>query len=100
METIRSRAAAHLQAPRALAPVRTIFAAPLLQGKRQPEGPATGAGVRAQVPSEGALEAPGTLLTVKEAAALLRVSTATIYKLVGEGKVAHVRVGNVIRIRG
>jgi excisionase family DNA binding protein len=38
------------------------------------------------------------LLTVKEAAAKLRVSTATVYAMVGRGKLEHVRVGNSIRI--
>ena len=37
------------------------------------------------------------LLTVAEAARRLRVSRATLYKLVAEGKLAHVRVGNRIR---
>jgi len=38
------------------------------------------------------------LLTVKEAAERLRVSTATVYGLCKDGKLAHVRVGNSIRI--
>ncbi len=38
------------------------------------------------------------LLTVRAAAALLRVSTATVYKLVARGDLAHVRVSNAIRI--
>jgi excisionase family DNA binding protein len=41
---------------------------------------------------------PGRLLTVREAARLLRVSTATVYKLCARGELAHVRVLNVIRI--
>jgi excisionase family DNA binding protein len=41
---------------------------------------------------------PGHLLTVREAARLLRVSTATVYKLCARGELAHVRVLNVIRI--
>jgi excisionase family DNA binding protein len=38
------------------------------------------------------------LLTVREAARLLRVSTATIYKLCTNGHLAHIRVSNAIRI--
>jgi excisionase family DNA binding protein len=41
---------------------------------------------------------PARLLTVREAARLLRVSTATVYKLCALGELAHVRVLNVIRI--
>ncbi len=37
------------------------------------------------------------LLTVVEVARRLRVSKATVYKLVSEGKLAHVRIGNSIR---
>ena len=37
------------------------------------------------------------LLTVAEAARKLRVSRATVYKLVAEGRLAHVRIGNSIR---
>jgi excisionase family DNA binding protein len=38
------------------------------------------------------------MLTVKEAAALLRVSTATVYKLCERGQLQHLRVGNAIRL--
>jgi excisionase family DNA binding protein len=37
------------------------------------------------------------LLTVAEVARRLRVSRATVYKLVAEGQLAHVRIGNSIR---
>jgi excisionase family DNA binding protein len=37
-------------------------------------------------------------LTVKEAARALRVSTATVYRLVEEGRIEHTRVSNAIRI--
>lgn len=37
------------------------------------------------------------MLTVAEAARRLRVSRATGYKLVAEGQLAHVRIGNQIR---
>ena len=37
------------------------------------------------------------MLTVAEAARRLRVSRATVYKLVAEGRLAHVRIGNQIR---
>jgi excisionase family DNA binding protein len=42
--------------------------------------------------------APGRLLTVAEVAILLRVCKATVYKLCAIGKLAHVRVGNVVRV--
>jgi excisionase family DNA binding protein len=38
------------------------------------------------------------LLTVKEAAAVLRVCTATVYALVEQGELRHVRIRNAIRI--
>jgi excisionase family DNA binding protein len=38
------------------------------------------------------------MLTVREVARALRVSTATVYKLCARGELAHVRVLNVIRI--
>jgi excisionase family DNA binding protein len=41
---------------------------------------------------------PARLLTVREAARLLWVSPATVYKLCARGELAHVRVLNVIRI--
>jgi excisionase family DNA binding protein len=37
------------------------------------------------------------LLTVADVARRLQVSRATVYKLVDEGKLAHVRIGNSIR---
>jgi excisionase family DNA binding protein len=40
----------------------------------------------------------GPLLTVREVAGVLRVSTATVYKLCARGELAHVRVLNLIRI--
>ena len=40
----------------------------------------------------------GPLLTVREAARVLRVSTATVYKLCTRGELGHVRVLNSIRI--
>ncbi len=39
-----------------------------------------------------------TLLTVREVAAYLRVSTATVYELCARGKLRHVRVLNAIRV--
>jgi excisionase family DNA binding protein len=40
----------------------------------------------------------GEFLTVREAARLLKVSTATVYKLCARGELGHVRVLNGIRI--
>jgi excisionase family DNA binding protein len=37
------------------------------------------------------------MLTVAEAARRLRVSRATVYKLVAAGRLAHARIGNQIR---
>ena len=39
-----------------------------------------------------------TLLTVREVAAYLQVSTATVYELCARGKLRHVRVLNAIRV--
>jgi excisionase family DNA binding protein len=41
----------------------------------------------------------GRLLGVREVAAVLRVSTATVYRLCEEGQLPHVRVANAIRVR-
>jgi excisionase family DNA binding protein len=38
------------------------------------------------------------LLTVREVAAFLRVSTRTVYTLCEEGRFAHVRILNAIRV--
>jgi excisionase family DNA binding protein len=40
----------------------------------------------------------GALLTVRDVAAQLGVCTATVYRLVGEGQLPHVRVLNAIRV--
>ena len=40
----------------------------------------------------------GSLLSVRAVAARLGVSTATVYKVVAEGTLLHVRVSNTIRI--
>jgi len=37
------------------------------------------------------------MLSVAEAARRLRVSRATVYKLVAKGRLVHVRIGNQIR---
>jgi excisionase family DNA binding protein len=37
---------------------------------------------------------------VREVAALLRISRATVYKLVAEGTLKAVRISNSIRVRG
>jgi excisionase family DNA binding protein len=41
---------------------------------------------------------PERYLTVREVAKLLHVATSTVYKLCAEGKLAHVRVSNAIRV--
>jgi excisionase family DNA binding protein len=40
----------------------------------------------------------GALLTVRDVAAQLGVCAATVYRLVAEGQLAHVRVLNAIRV--
>ena len=62
------------------------FAAPLLQGAAPARLRALPGGV------EG-------LLTVREVAERLGLSTATVYRLCEEGGLPHVRVSNAIRIR-
>jgi len=39
------------------------------------------------------------LLTVREVAAFLHVSTRTVYTLCDEGELAHIRVANAIRVQ-
>jgi excisionase family DNA binding protein len=52
---------------------------------------------KARSPCEG--QAPSSaVLTVREVAAILRVSTFTVYAMVERGEVEHVRVSNAIRI--
>jgi excisionase family DNA binding protein len=69
-------------------PVRTALVTPVLQGAgRQPAGEAT-----AKVTGRE------TLLTVRDAARRLGVSTATVYALCDAGTLAHVRVANAIRV--
>jgi excisionase family DNA binding protein len=41
---------------------------------------------------------PERMLTVREVANALRVSTATVYKLCASGKLTHLRALNVIRV--
>jgi len=70
-----------------VAPVRQIFAAPLLQGSRP-----------LSVVDGGREGGAAALLTVRDVAAQLGVCTATVYQLVGEGLLPHVRVLNAIRV--
>ncbi len=44
-----------------------------------------------------ALEDADCLLTVGDMARMLRLTKASVYKLVSEGRLAHVRIGNAIR---
>ena len=43
--------------------------------------------------------APEPFLTVREVAARLRISTATVYAICERGELAHVRVSNAIRVQ-
>jgi excisionase family DNA binding protein len=47
---------------------------------------------------DGAAAGLERLLTVREVAKVLHVATSTVYQLCAEGKLAHVRVSNAIRI--
>jgi excisionase family DNA binding protein len=49
-------------------------------------------------PAVVSLASLGDLMTVREAAVRFRVSTRTIYELCDGGRLAHVRLGHVIRI--
>jgi excisionase family DNA binding protein len=51
-----------------------------------------------QTPEPIFVEGSGAWLTVREAAIYLKVSRQTIYDLIGRGELAHIRVGNMIRI--
>ncbi len=65
---------------------------PQLAGLRPPR-------VTPELQSRSALGVtPERLLTVREVAARLGVCTSTVYKLCNEGKLAHVRVSNAIRV--
>jgi excisionase family DNA binding protein len=46
----------------------------------------------------GAVLAPAPVLTVKQVAARLQLSTAVVYRLAETGALGHVRIGNVIRV--
>lgn len=48
--------------------------------------------------SQAALRLVATLLTANEAARVLHVSTATVYRLCTQGELPHVRVSNAIRV--
>jgi excisionase family DNA binding protein len=45
-----------------------------------------------------AAQGGGPLLTVREVAARLRLSTATVYKLCRSGALRHVRISNAVRV--
>jgi excisionase family DNA binding protein len=49
-------------------------------------------------PTRAELRAAARLLTVREVAERLRVSTATVYTLCKRGELAHVRIANSIRV--
>jgi excisionase family DNA binding protein len=54
--------------------------------------------VQAEGVGSGRPRAVGPFLTVREVAARLRVSTATVYSLCESGALSHVRVSNSIRV--
>ena len=55
-------------------------------------GPTTSIGLPAAPPR------PVKLLTVRDVARTLRVSTATVYRLCDDGELPHLRVANAIRV--
>lgn len=60
----------------------------------------TGQGPSAGDAAGGSDDGPvGSVLTVAEVAAALRVSTMTVYRLVNSGELAALRIGKNIRIR-
>ncbi|MHB8420598.1 MAG: helix-turn-helix domain-containing protein [Myxococcales bacterium] len=63
-------------------------------GSAQPPSHTPSVGARLR-PFRGGAD---NLLTVREVAARLHVSTATVYALADRGKLAHVRVSNAIRV--
>jgi len=68
------------------APVRTPFSTRVLPAEPVPS-------------AAGSLRAvPDGLLTVREAARVLAVSTSTVYRLVSDALLPHIRVGNAIRV--
>lgn len=65
-------------------------------GRRRGRGAAPAPGARDS--GSGAPLQAADSLTVREAARILEVSTATVYKLCARGELRHVKVLNVIRI--
>ena len=82
-DSVRGGIGGEVQRVPPVAPLRQVFAAPLLQGSRA-----------LAVVGEG----DGALLSVRDVAARLGVCTATVYRLASEGQLAHVRVLNAIRV--
>ena len=56
-------------------------------------------GVRVAYDSLGSASGIPALLSVREVAAILKVCTATVYKVCGEGKLPFVRISGALRIR-
>ena len=84
-EKITTDGAARSHESRPFAPVRSPFVTRLL-----PDSAATAARPRVLQDDR--------LLSVREAAEQLGLCTATVYQLVGEGQLPHVRVLNAIRV--
>jgi excisionase family DNA binding protein len=84
---VRDREARTVQPSQPLAPFRSPFGPPVVQGSDERGSPlrvVAGAG--------------GRLMKVREVAEALGVCTATVYELVDEGELPHVRVANAIRV--
>ena len=101
VESVRKRTRVRSQNSQPVAPIRKSFGASLVHGNDGGDG-TPGAGEVARGHGTPRLRVvappPGEMLTVREVAAALRVSTATVYNLVATGQLEHVRVGNSIRI--
>jgi excisionase family DNA binding protein len=87
VETVQDRDPGAVHPSQPLAGFRSPLVTTLLQATRSNRGDKVGDS-----------RAPELLLTVREAAAILKVSTATVYALVKRGELPHVRVSNAIRI--
>jgi excisionase family DNA binding protein len=87
LTSLRSSPASGVRNSRPFTPFPEAFGPTLVQGAPRGRLKAVGA-------------APAPLLSVREAAALLGVSPSTVYALCAQGKLAHVRVSNALRLAG
>ena len=84
---IRDREARTVQPSQPLAPFRSPFGPPVVQGSGE-----RGSSLRLVA------GAGGRLMNVREVAQSLGVCTAIVYRLVDSGELGHVRIANAIRV--